>query len=78
MTRLKIVGSSSSGNAYILDCGSEQLILELGVSWKEILKALNFDLSKVRACLVTHSHQDHSAGRCFHDRLCAGCHGGGE
>ena len=60
MTRLKIVGSSSSGNAYILDCGSEQLILELGVSWKEILKALNFDLSKVRACLVTHSHQDHS------------------
>ena len=60
MASLKIIGSSSSGNAYILDCGSEQLILELGVSWKEILKALNFDLSKVRACLVTHSHQDHS------------------
>ena len=56
MASLKIIGSSSSGNAYILDCGSEQLILELGVSWKEILKALNFDLSKVVGVCVSHSH----------------------
>ena len=60
MATLKIVGSSSDGNAYILDCGSEQLILELGVSWKEILKELNFDLSNVKCCLCSHIHKDHS------------------
>lgn len=60
MASLKIIGSSSNGNAYILDCGSEQLILELGISWKEILKALNYDLSKVSFCLCSHIHKDHS------------------
>lgn len=60
MATLSVIGSSSDGNAYILDCGSEQLILELGVSWKEILKALNFDLSNVKCCLCSHIHKDHS------------------
>lgn len=54
------LGSSSSGNCYILDCDNEQLIIELGVSWKEIMKGLNYDITKVRACLTSHIHKDHS------------------
>lgn len=57
---IKVVGSSSQGNAYILDCQNETLLLELGVSWKDIVKALNFDLSKIVACVVTHQHSDHA------------------
>lgn len=60
MAKLMTLGSSSSGNCYILDCDNEQLIIELGVSWKEIMKGLNYDITKVRACLTSHIHKDHS------------------
>lgn len=60
MAKLITLGSSSSGNCYILDCDNEQLIIELGVSWKEIMKGLNYDITKVRACLTSHIHKDHS------------------
>lgn len=60
MPTLKVLSSSSSGNCYLIECANETLILELGISWKDILKGLNYDLSKVCACLVSHQHSDHS------------------
>lgn len=60
MSKLITLGSGSSGNAYILECENETLLLELGISWKEIVRALNFDLSKIVACVVTHQHSDHA------------------
>ena len=60
VSKIKVLGSSSQGNAYILECQNETLLLELGVSWKDIVKALNFDLSKIVACVVTHQHSDHA------------------
>lgn len=60
MATLRIVGSSSRGNAYILDCGDEQLIIELGCGWNDIMSNLNYDLSRVRFALVSHVHKDHS------------------
>ncbi len=54
------LNSGSSGNCYLLECNNEVLIIELGVSWKEVLKGLNYDLSKVVGCLVSHEHLDHS------------------
>lgn len=59
MAKLKVLGSGSSGNAYILECNEETLILELGIKWKDILLGLDFDISKVVGCLVTHQHNDH-------------------
>lgn len=56
---LKILGSGSSGNCYLLQNKDEVLILECGIDWKEVKKALDFDLSKVVGCLVTHEHKDH-------------------
>lgn len=58
--RLKVIGSSSKGNSYILEADTGSLILDAGVPFREIQKALNFDLSRVRGCLITHEHQDHS------------------
>ena len=54
VSRIRVISSGSCGNAYILECENEILILELGISWKDIVKALNFDLSKIVACVVTH------------------------
>lgn len=58
--KLSVLGSSSSGNCYLLTTKSGQtLIIEAGISIKEIKEALNFDLSKVIACIATHRHGDH-------------------
>ena len=58
---LKVIGSSSKGNCYLLDAGNEVLILEAGIQFKEIAKELGSRrLKKVVGCLVTHEHNDHS------------------
>jgi len=59
---LQILGSSSKGNCYLLNTPGETLILECGISYKEIQKDLSFDLKKVLGCIVSHSHSDHSKG----------------
>lgn len=56
---LTIIGTGSKGNAYILSNRDEALLIECGVNIKDIKKALNFDLSKVVGCIVTHEHGDH-------------------
>lgn len=56
---LKVIATGSGGNFYILEVGEEILLLECGIQIKEIKKTLNFDLSKVVGCLLTHSHNDH-------------------
>ena len=56
---LKILGSSSSGNCYLLISESEVLMIECGVRFGEVKKALDFNVSKITACLITHEHKDH-------------------
>lgn len=57
---LNVIGSGSSGNGYILDSGEEQLILECGMSFDLIEKALNFNIRHIVCALVTHNHLDHA------------------
>lgn len=57
---LKILGSSSAGNCYIFDGGTQALILEAGITPKRVKLALGFDLSKVVGCLISHEHGDHA------------------
>lgn len=58
--KLSVLGSSSKGNCYILENRDEALIIEVGISIKDLKKSLNFNISKVVGCLVTHQHNDHS------------------
>lgn len=58
--KLKVLGSSSKGNCYLLEGKDETLILECGIRYKDILKGLDFNLKNVVGCLVTHEHKDHS------------------
>jgi phosphoribosyl 1,2-cyclic phosphodiesterase len=57
---LKIIGTGSKGNAYVLKNEHEVLLIETGVNIKEIKRALDFDYSKIVGCIVTHEHLDHS------------------
>jgi phosphoribosyl 1,2-cyclic phosphodiesterase len=58
--KLKVLGSSSHGNCYILENDSEALVLEAGVKFAEVQRALNFNTSKIAGCLITHEHKDHA------------------
>lgn len=58
--KLKVLGSGSSGNCYILENRTEALIIEAGISFKEVKIALDFDISKIVGVIVSHEHSDHS------------------
>ncbi len=61
--RLNIINSNSDGNCYLFtDNNGETLIVECGVRFDKIKQALNFDLSNVVGCLVSHEHGDHCKG----------------
>lgn len=53
---LKTIATGSSGNCYTLMNGKEMLLLDLGVSEKVIKKAIDFRISDIVGCLVTHKH----------------------
>ena len=56
----KTIATGSSGNCYALMNDKEILLLDLGVSEKAIKKAIDFRVSDVVGCLVTHFHLDHA------------------
>lgn len=68
--RLQIINSNSMGNAYILENDQEALLIECGVRFDRIKKALGFNVAKVVGCLLTHEHQDH--GKAVVDVMAAG------
>ena len=60
---LRIIGSSSAGNGYVLRTRSgHSLLLEAGVPGAAVRAALDHDILHVDGCIVSHSHGDH-AGR---------------
>jgi len=58
--KLRVLGSSSLGNCYLLENDGECLILEAGIPFKEVKKALDFNISKIVGVFVTHEHGDHA------------------
>ena len=58
--KLKILGSSSSGNCYLIEATpNEKLILDAGVNFKDVQRELNFNFKGIQGVLVTHEHMDH-------------------
>lgn len=68
--KLKVIGSGSKGNAYLLENEEEALLIECGVKISEIKKAIDFNVSKIVGCVLTHEHLDHS--KAVHDVLSLG------
>ncbi len=63
--RIQILASGSKGNALVLDTGSVRLLVDAGLSCKELEKRLRYaalDPAKIDALLITHEHSDHIRG----------------
>ena len=60
MCRLITVGSGSSGNTYLLQCGEETLVLDCGMRLLDTKKLLNFNIRGIVGALCTHAHGDHA------------------
>ena len=58
--KLRVLGSGSSGNCYVLENETEALIIEAGIPFMEVKKILNFNVRKIAGVVVSHSHGDHA------------------
>lgn len=57
---IDVLGSGSSGNCYRISDGQTPLLIECGLPFREIRGALDFKLSEIVGCLVSHEHMDHA------------------
>jgi len=60
MFQIKIIATGSKGNCYAISDGAERILIDPGIGIKEIQKALNFGVSGLKFCLLSHEHRDHS------------------
>ena len=58
--KFQALASSSAGNAYIVSDNDTRILLECGVTHKNLQKLSGFSLSEFQACLVSHEHKDHA------------------
>ncbi len=59
--KLKVLGSNSKGNCYLLISSSGQtLVLDAGVGITEVKDALSYKIDEIVGVLCTHIHKDHS------------------
>jgi phosphoribosyl 1,2-cyclic phosphodiesterase len=60
MMEIKSLASSSGGNCYIISDAGSSIMIEAGLPINKLKKLTGHTLSKIKACLVTHEHKDHS------------------
>ena len=59
---INILASSSKGNCTAVSDGQSTILLDAGISHKDILKGVAYDISSVKGCFITHEHKDHCKG----------------
>lgn len=57
--KLSVIGSGSSGNTYVLHNGVESLVIDCGMPFKDVMRVLDYNVTSIRGCIVTHKHLDH-------------------
>ena len=63
--KLTVLGSGSTGNAVLIVAGNTRVLVDAGLSAKEIARRLAMvgeDAQRLDAVLVTHEHGDHAGG----------------
>lgn len=59
---IKVLASSSRGNAYWVTDGHTPILLDCGIPFQVIRQRLDFRTSDIAGALITHEHQDHCKG----------------
>lgn len=57
--KLICISSGSSGNSYLLTNSDETLIIEMGMPFKEVKKALDWNITSIVGAIASHEHGDH-------------------
>lgn len=53
--------SSSRGNLYqVIANSGKSLLIECGVTWPKLQKAIKYNIANIHGCLLTHNHMDHA------------------
>ena len=60
MIQFRSLASSSAGNCYHVTDGQTELLIESGLRFQDIRKALDFRVSRLAGVLISHEHMDHS------------------
>jgi phosphoribosyl 1,2-cyclic phosphodiesterase len=60
MIDIKIIASGSSGNCYLIKDGDKKVLIDPGIQFMRIQKALDFAVSGMDFVLLSHEHKDHS------------------
>lgn len=58
--KLKVLGSSSAGNCYLLQGADGTLVVEAGIAFDKVMAAVGWRLDSIVGCAVTHRHNDHA------------------
>ncbi|NJR43110.1 MAG: MBL fold metallo-hydrolase, partial [Akkermansiaceae bacterium] len=65
MMRFTVLGSGSGGNAAVVECGEMRLMIDAGLSAKQLslrLKHVGIEPASLNGILLTHEHGDHVKG----------------
>lgn len=62
MIKFEAFASGSKGNLYTVTDGITKIMIECGVAFKDVKKALNYKVSDIAGCLISHEHSDHAKG----------------
>jgi len=63
--RFAILGSGSGGNSAVVECGGQRLMIDAGLSAKQLevrLRLLGIEPGQLNGILLTHEHGDHVRG----------------
>ena len=68
--KVKVVGTGSTGNCYILEHEGRRIILDAGIALDRVLPMMDYDTDSIDACLITHMHKDHIAYANYYINAC--------
>lgn len=63
--RFTVLGSGSTGNAMLIHAGETRVLVDAGLSAREIVRrlvAVGEDVSRLDGIIITHEHGDHAGG----------------
>lgn len=67
------LSSGSSGNATLIENGGHYILIDVGITYKDLttkLNELNININQIEAVLITHNHIDHARSiKFFNDEM---------